>query len=69
VTFGGATEFDGVTFAFDSGKPPFRGTQVLEPSAQHAWPEGWYIVPNQRGEYLVARDKSVSQPTVPRADP
>jgi hypothetical protein len=57
VTFGNVTEFAGATFAFDSDRPPFRGTRVLVPSAQHVWPTGWRLMPNRRGEYVLARVK------------
>ncbi len=61
VTFGGVTEFAGATFGDGTGRLPFRETQVLVPSAQHVWPAGWRIMPNRRDEYLLARDKGVSQ--------
>jgi Pentapeptide repeats (9 copies) len=55
VTFGGVTSFAGATFADRSDWLPFKDTRVLVSSAQHVWPAGWRLMPNRRGQYLLAR--------------
>ena len=57
VTFGGATDFAGATFPDRSDWLPFKDTRVLVSSAQHVWPAGWRLMPNRRGQYLLARTK------------
>lgn len=55
VTFGGATDFAGATFPDRSDWLPFKNTRVLVSSAQDVWPAGWCLMPNRRGQYLLAR--------------
>jgi hypothetical protein len=57
VTFGGATNFAGATFPDNSDWLPFKDTRVLVSSAQDVWPAGWCLMPNRRGQYLLARTK------------
>ena len=54
-TFSSIASFDETTFSGAEDSLSFRGSHVLAPDTQPAWPTGWCLAPDGSGGYTVVR--------------